>query len=163
MSSCDGPATSERWCCGDSTDRCSTNLGVVTLKQVFQATLSGYAIASSDASATTSEPAASVGDPASHSGEVNGGVIAGAVVRATIGLAVLLAIVCISRRRSLRKVVRHESTGKESTASGGIEEGLRAEVDGTSQRHEMSQPTNRNMRQELPGLSPTEWSASALR
>ena len=34
--SCDGTATSERWCCGASTDCCSTNVGAVTLKQVFE-------------------------------------------------------------------------------------------------------------------------------
>jgi hypothetical protein len=163
VSSCDGTATSERWCCGDSDDCCSANVGFVTLKQVFEATLSGPTTSSSEASASVSEPAVSLGAAASHAGKINGSIIAGAVIGTTIGLLVLLAIVCVSRRKSLKRANAFESTENGKTGSEEVDEGLKAEVDGASQRHELSQSMDRSTAQELSGLSPGELSASTIR
>lgn len=100
-------------------------MGVVIVKRV-QATLCISATSFSDANATVSGPAASEGGPASQPGEVHEAVIDVAVTGLTVGLAVLLAIVCVSRHRSLKEKIAHELTENEKTGCRESEEGLKA-------------------------------------
>lgn len=143
---CDGTATSERWCCGDSDDCCTTNDGVVTLKQVFAGVTSSVVSSTaltSPTSAQAPETVTSIGTSATmpRSRDLAGGVIAGIVVGVIFGLALFLAIFLHFRRRSRERKVD------------GL---LIAEASGMSQRHELS-PSTENIRvQELPGPPPGE-------
>ncbi|KAJ4983951.1 hypothetical protein SVAN01_10572 [Stagonosporopsis vannaccii] len=158
--SCDGTATSRRWCCGNSTDCCSTNSGVVTLKQVVDAASTSSVgplpissakhseIFTSKASietnaVPTSSTATSTGDP--NSSSVAEGVVAGAVTGAIVGLVVLLMILYIARRRS-RRVAEEKA----------VDDPLLAEACGMSQRHELSLSPQKAAVQEWPGMPPGE-------
>ena len=152
---CDGTATSERWCCGTSTDCCTTNKGVVTLEQVFEGNSSTTVSATSSQSSTPSgtstsatsvETIASV-EPRSHG--LPGGVIAGIVISIVVGLAMLLATIVLARRSSSRRA--------------NTEGLLIAEASGMSQRHELNPLTRDNHVQELPGALPWELSGDTTR
>ncbi|KAF3038049.1 hypothetical protein E8E11_002169 [Didymella keratinophila] len=57
MVPCDGTATSERWCCGDSNNCCTSNVGVVRLAQVLGGTLSSIVSSSAGSSTTVTSSA----------------------------------------------------------------------------------------------------------
>ncbi|RYO16594.1 hypothetical protein AA0111_g11360 [Alternaria arborescens] len=119
---CDtGRADSDRWCCGDSTACCTSNVGVVKLPQIM-----GAAVSSSRAGLPTTAPVSKVSSASTAStptmgteapnkspsaavgntGEdpsVTGGVIAGIVISGVIGLALLAAAVFFARRASKYK------------------------------------------------------------
>lgn len=152
--SCDGTATSERWCCGNSTDCCSTNIGVVTLKQVFEEASSRSVSSISMVSTTLLQATASMtitgegtdkstAKPSPHSISIS--VIIGIVAGAVVGLAILLAAFCIARRRSRRRLTEERS----------IEGSKAAGACAMSQRHELGPATKRDV-QELDGMPPRE-------
>jgi hypothetical protein len=133
MVPCDGTATSERWCCGDSNNCCTSNLGVIQLAQVLGGTLSSIessatrsstmatSLASSNAAATGSSTPASAsastptstgagsGSNSSFSSSSNtgsrlsGGAIAGVVIGALAGVALLAAAIFFARRAAMWK------------------------------------------------------------
>jgi hypothetical protein len=136
-------------------------VGVVTLKQVFEAASSGPTTSSLDVSATSTVTATGTSAPASRPGKVDGGVIAGAVIGTSIGLAMLLAILCVVRRRAFERAVANNTIEIGSGGTKEVEESLKAEADGMSQRHELNTSMNRAQAQELPGLPPSELSTDA--
>lgn len=158
--SCDGTATSKRWCCGNSTDCCSTNIGVVTLNQFFDAastsSVGSIPILSAKHSRTITSGAAtetetdqtdpnttSTAEP--NARRVTGGVVAGVVTGAIVGLGVLVAAFCIVRRKSHKRIAEEKV----------IEDSLLAEACGMSQRHELSPSAQKGV-QELSGMQPGE-------
>lgn len=147
---CDGTANSEKWCCGGSNGCCTTNKGVVTLKQVFVGLTSSVVSSTTVASPTSSKaskPATSTGvgpsaKPSAHG--LPGSVIAGIVIGVIVILAVVLAGFLLSRQRSL---------GRYLTRTDGS---LIAEVSGLPPRHELSPSTKGSDMHELPGPPPEE-------
>ena len=109
MTPCSGKADSEKWCCGDTNACCESGVGVVKIAQVFGReveVLSSVASAASRSRSSSSMVAAST--PSSLSGiqgkkseqeGLGGGVIAGSVIGALAGLAVLAAVVLFGLRR----------------------------------------------------------------
>ena len=107
---CDGTANSSRWCCGHDKDCCNSGAGVVLLEQVLGSVSSTVVSSSSIASATstpsqTSAPpsatATNTGD--SGSSDLGGGAIAGIVIGAVAGLALVAAALFFARRASRKK------------------------------------------------------------
>jgi uncharacterized protein HemX len=154
--SCDGTATSERWCCGTSTDCCSTNVGVVTLKQVFgdrsstsftppSSTLTSVP-SQTTSSATTGGDTTKTNTSESSPRRNDAGVIAGAVIATAVGIAILLAGFCFARRRS------HQRAAKTRIVETKMVEGsMLVEACALSQRYELSPSAQKNDIQELPG------------
>lgn len=162
--SCDGTATSERWCCGSSTNCCFTNIGVVTLKQVFNGA-STSSIGSVPTPIATHQPTSAsetaemtslaytyTARPASRN--VAGGIIAGVVTGAIFGLFALLAVLFMARRK-----VRNRATMEKKTN----DYPLLAEACALSQRHELSPSARKSLAQELPGTAPTELEGDVAR
>ena len=132
MVPCDGTATSDRWCCGTSTNCCTSNFGVVQLAQVLGGTLSSVvrsasttlsstpttlsSAASSNAATTGVSTSPASTDPASGSNpstssssdsgsgsKLSGGAIAGIVIGALAGVALLAAAIFFARRAAMWK------------------------------------------------------------
>lgn len=167
--SCDGTATSERWCCGTSTDCCSTNVGVVTLKQVFgdrssilstpassistsftppsstSTSVPSQTISSATAGEDTTKTNASESNPRKN----NAGIISGVVIATAVGVAVLLAGFCFARRRFRQRAA--ETRIVESKLAKGS---MLVEACAMSQRYELSSSAQKNDIQELPGKEP---------
>ncbi|KAJ8115058.1 hypothetical protein OPT61_g3204 [Boeremia exigua] len=111
---CDGTATSSRWCCGDTRGCCDSNSGVVLLEQVLGQVSSSVISSSSSrtlssAPTPTSSQVAISGPPtetssaSSDSSGLGGGAIAGIVVGAIAGLALVVAGALFFARRASRK------------------------------------------------------------
>lgn len=106
MTPCDDTANSTRWCCGTSKDCCSGDIGVETLAQTFLGMvatsisgLSTSATASASVSTSGSNYATSAASPSSSS-SLSGGAIAGIVIGALAGVALIgAAWYFIARRR----------------------------------------------------------------
>ncbi|KAF9696253.1 hypothetical protein EKO04_006213 [Ascochyta lentis] len=131
MVPCDGTSTSDRWCCGGTKDCCTSNVGVVRLAQVLggslssvvsssttlssaassraSATGSSTSPASADASSTPSSTGAASGSNSSSSSssgsgsKLSGGTIAGIVIGALAGIALLAAAIFFARRAAMWK------------------------------------------------------------
>ncbi|KAF1365453.1 hypothetical protein EJ07DRAFT_150950 [Lizonia empirigonia] len=95
MTPCDDTANSTRWCCGTSKDCCSGDIGVETLAQTFLGTVatsisvsSTSATASASVSTSGSNYATSAASPSSSS-SLSGGAIAGIVIGALAGVALI--------------------------------------------------------------------------
>lgn len=176
--SCDGTATSERWCCGTSTDCCSTNVGVVTLKQIFgdksstssasaSSILNSFTSTSSTStavpsqttsSATAGEENTKTSAPESSMRKNNAGVIAGAVIATAVGVAVLLAGFYFTRRRS-----RQRAAGTRIVETQVAKGSMLVEACAMSQRYELSPSAPKNDIQELPGIEPGGLPAYSMR
>lgn len=99
MMPCDDTANSTRWCCGDNKDCCAGDVGVETLAQTFlgdfaSATLSPSssattAISSNIASSSPSSSSSSISSASERPSTLSGGAIAGIVVGAVAGLALI--------------------------------------------------------------------------
>ncbi|KAJ4983949.1 hypothetical protein SVAN01_10570 [Stagonosporopsis vannaccii] len=119
---CDGTATSSRWCCGDTRGCCNSNTGVVLLEQVLgQVSSSVISFSSSATSPAASTPSSSqsstsaassaaasssptdTNNPNSASSGLGGGAIAGIVIGAIAGLALIAAALYFARRASQKK------------------------------------------------------------
>lgn len=110
---CDGTKNSTNWCCGDSTDCCSgdSNTKPINLAQVLGAVSSS--VVSPSASATSSTPTASQSSTSAtptaatnsslSSSGLGGGAIAGIVIGALAGLALIAAVLFFWRRASRKK------------------------------------------------------------
>ncbi|KAF2029435.1 hypothetical protein EK21DRAFT_21917, partial [Setomelanomma holmii] len=108
LTSCNGRADSERWCCGGgNTACCSTGVGLVQLPLQFKGVLISSSVvssaqasstASSQASSSTSVPASS-----SSSSKLSSGAIAGIVIGALAGIALLGAAVFFAMRANKYK------------------------------------------------------------
>ncbi|KAH7077578.1 hypothetical protein BKA63DRAFT_508528 [Paraphoma chrysanthemicola] len=106
MTPCDGTPKSEKWCCGSSSKCCLTNPLVVPQKFSHGIKSSSSSISPSASGASTSSLTASFTSAAaissgtapaenttsSSSSSLGGGTIAGIVVGAVVGIALLLAI-----------------------------------------------------------------------
>lgn len=115
---CDGTKNSTKWCCGASTDCCSgdSDIKPVELAQILGAVsssvVSGSASATSSAtpiasqasaSGTASAAPAAANSESSGSKGLGGGAIAGIVVGALAGLALIAATLFFARRASQKK------------------------------------------------------------
>lgn len=160
---CNGKADSERWCCGDTSACCTSNVGVVKLAQIFgqvvelsssvgvssSMSVSVSGVRSSPSTvATPSSPGAAQGEQGGEEEGLNGGVIAGVVIGSLAGLAVLTAVVLFALRRK-----KNGRSGRLDFAEGSVappqyrqHEELRYEKDEDNQVAEMEQP-----RSELAG------------
>lgn len=108
MTPCDGTANSTRWCCGDNVECCSGDIGVETIAQTFTGMIasSTAALPSSGASASTSgaatNPSTSETAVLAHSttsSALSGGAIAGIVIGALAGVALIGAALFFIARR----------------------------------------------------------------
>lgn len=162
-----GTATSERWCCGTWTDCRSTNVGVVTLKQVFDdkssrssasasSILTSFTSSSSTFTAVPSQntsPATAGGEstkpsvPELSARRNNAGIIAGAVIATAVAVAVLLTGFCFARRRSRQRAAETKTVEIKM-----VEGSMLVEACAMSQRYELSPSAPKNDIQELQGI-----------
>lgn len=102
MTPCNDDPRSETWCCGESKACCGTLKGIQQLPLRFNHAVinsSSTALPSSSATATsTSIPAKQ-----SESSSLGGGAIAGIVIGAIAGIAVLLAVAFVVLKRRRRR------------------------------------------------------------
>jgi hypothetical protein len=126
MTPCDGTANSTTWCCGNSASCCETlpitiaaKFGVIPSTSTSSATATP---STSGASQTTSSsvPAASSGTSGSQSSpSLSGGGIAGVVIGAIAGTALICTVVflCIGKKRNSRNANTepYTSAGKSPT------------------------------------------------
>jgi hypothetical protein len=107
---CDGTSNSSKWCCGHNKDCCDSGAGVVLLEQVLGSVSSTVISPSSIASATltSSQTSTSASATATNTGDsgssgLGGGAIAGIVIGAVAGLALVAAALFFARRASRKK------------------------------------------------------------
>lgn len=153
---CDGTANSSRWCCGHDTDCCDSGAGVVLLNQVLGSISSSVASSSATATATSTPSQTSVSSSASPaqtnavdagSNKLSGGAIAGIVIGALAGLALLAAALLLARRASRKKKSQNIAQDTKTPV---------AEVAYTPASQELGPTTKYAHVQEMPGPPPSE-------
>lgn len=117
---CDGTKNSTKWCCGASTDCCSgdSTTKPVQLAQILGAVSSSVISSSASTTATASQSSASGSASAapaagntdgSGSKGLGGGAIAGIVIGALAGVALIAAALFFARRASHKKKAGYEA------------------------------------------------------
>lgn len=94
LTPCDGTATSEKWCCGDSTDCCSAGFEYKALyiPQKLSNTSSAQSLYSAQAqNQTTTSNSTSIPPPVEPAKGLSGGAKAGIGIGAVLGVLVSLA------------------------------------------------------------------------
>ncbi|KAF2828324.1 hypothetical protein CC86DRAFT_454161 [Ophiobolus disseminans] len=113
LTPCNGQADSDKWCCGEKTDCCSTS-SVVMLAQVLGGTLSSSTansattMISSISTSSTSTPTSSTSRPTgltkpTTSSSLSNGAISGIVVGVVAGIAVFATTIFFARRARAHK------------------------------------------------------------
>ncbi|XP_014557578.1 hypothetical protein COCVIDRAFT_15168 [Bipolaris victoriae FI3] len=124
MTPCDDTANSTKWCCGETKDCCAGDIGIETLAQTFlgtiatsTSTISSSALSSSTSSSSASTSPLSETTAPNHSDgsvSLSAGAIAGIVIGAVAGIALIgAAWFLIARRRRVAdsSLDKHQTSG----------------------------------------------------
>ena len=162
---CDGTKNSTKWCCGASTDCCSGNYDIkpVELAQILGAVsssvisssasaISSFTSAASQTSVSASTTPNVVNANNSVSSSLSGGAIAGIVIGALAGLALIAAALLF-----LCSASRKKKAGYEAPPAADYSSLVEAPASSPSPgRQEMSSAVKYAHVAEMPGLPPSE-------